>query len=362
MQRFLVTALLCLTAPVFANTPAYQLETVAEGLNHPWSLAFLPDGRMLVTERVGTLRIIADERLLPDAVTGVPDVYARSQGGLFEVLPDPAFTENRLLYLSLAHGTARANATRIVRGRLEGNALRDVTTVFTASPNKRGPVHYGGRMSFGPDGHLFLTLGDGYDYREQSQSIQDHLGTIIRIHPDGSIPADNPFVAQKDAKPEIFSYGHRNPQGIVFLGKRLLVHEHGPKGGDELNHIRPGRNYGWPIATYGVDYNGAIISPFTELPDVEPPLLHWTPSIAPSGMTVYQGQQFPAWQGDLFISALAERSVHRVRIKGTQVVADETLFTELGERIRDIRSGPDGALYLLTDSGNGRVLRISAKK
>lgn len=346
--------------PVAAE-PGWRAETVAEGLVHPWSLAFLPDGRLLVTERAGRLRVIADGRLLPEPVTGVPEAFVASQAGLFEVLPAPDFEDSRLLYLSLASGERRANATRVVRGRLEGSALVAVEEVFLARPQQATPVHYGGRMLFLPDGTLLVTLGDGFNYREQAQALDSHFGTIVRVNADGSVPADNPFVNTPGALPEIWSYGHRNVQGIVLdpVTGRVYAHEHGPRGGDELNLIEPGRNYGWPVVTHGVDYTGAIITPFTEREGMEPPLIDWTPSIAPAGMTRYDGALFPEWSGQLFIAALAGQHVVRVALDADgQPTAQARLFEALGERFRDVRTGPDGSLYLLTDSPRGRVLRI----
>lgn len=346
--------------PVAAE-PAWRAETVAEGLVHPWSLAFLPDGRLLVTERAGRLRVIADGQLLPEPVTGVPEAFVASQAGLFEVLPAPDFEDSRLLYLSLASGERRANATRVVRGRLEGSALVAVEEVFLARPQQATPVHYGGRMLFLPDGTLLVTLGDGFNYREQAQALDSHFGTIVRVNADGSVPADNPFVNTPGALPEIWSYGHRNVQGIVLdpVTGRVYAHEHGPRGGDELNLIEPGRNYGWPVVTHGVDYTGAIITPFTEREGMEPPLIDWTPSIAPAGMTRYDGALFPEWSGQLFIAALAGQHVVRVALDADgQPTAQARLFEALGERFRDVRTGPDGSLYLLTDSPRGRVLRI----
>lgn len=346
--------------PVAAE-PAWRAETVAEGLVHPWSLAFLPDGRLLVTERAGRLRVIADGRLLPEPVTGVPEAFVASQAGLFEVLPAPDFEDSRLLYLSLASGERRANATRVVRGRLEGSALVAVEEVFLARPQQATPVHYGGRMLFLPDSTLLVTLGDGFNYREQAQALDSHFGTIVRVNADGSVPADNPFVNTPGALPEIWSYGHRNVQGIVLdpVTGRVYAHEHGPRGGDELNLIEPGRNYGWPVVTHGVDYTGAIITPFTAREGMEPPLIDWTPSIAPAGMTRYDGALFPEWWGQLFIAALAGQHVVRVALDADgRPMTQARLFDALGERFRDVRTGPDGALYLLTDNPLGRVLRI----
>lgn len=342
----------------------YQVTEVARGLDHPWSIAWLPDGRALVTERVGRVRVLQDGRLSAP-VTGVPPVFARSQGGLFEALPHPRFAENRLVYLSYAYGDRRRNATRIARARLDGNALRDLRVIFEVAPLKDTPVHYGGRMAWLPDGTLVMTTGDGFDYREAAQRRDGLLGKIIRIRDDGSIPPDNPFVGRPGARPEIWSLGHRNPQGLAHDAStgRLYAHEHGAQGGDEVNIVVRGRNYGWPIATRGRDYSGAAISPFRRYPGMEEPVLDWTPSIAPSGLAVYRGPLFPQWDGDLLVSALAGKHVRRVDLdRAGRVIGEERLFEELGERIRDVRVGPGGAVYLLTDAENGRVLRVAPRR
>lgn len=339
----------------------YRIETLSEGLESPWSMAFLPDGRMLVTERVGRLRIIeADGRLDPNPVSGVPQAFIAAQAGLMEVALDPEFASNQWVYLSYAHGSEQANNTRLARGRLVEGGLQDVQVLFTAQPLKAGAAHYGGRLAFLPDQTLVLTLGDGFDWREQAQNPANHLGKIVRLNRDGSIPQDNPLVGQQGAAPEVYSLGHRNVQGIFYdaAAGRLYSHEHGPRGGDELNLIEAGRNYGWPMVTHGVDYTGALISPYSELSGLQPPLLHWTPSVAPSSLTQYRGSLFPQWQGDLFASTLAERSVRRIRLLDGKLAGEDILFEELGERIRDVRSGPDGALYLLTDNARGRLLKV----
>ncbi|ARU86862.1 PQQ-dependent sugar dehydrogenase [Pseudomonas sp. M30-35] len=347
-------------SPVSATTD-YRIETFTEGLENPWAMAFLPDGRMLVTERAGRLRIIAaNGQLQAQPVAGLPEIYATSQAGLLEVKLDPEFSTNQRIFISYSYGDRDANNTRLASARLVDNQLQDLKTIFTALPAKAGSSHYGGRIAFLPDNSLLLTLGDGYDYREEAQNLSNHLGKIIRINRDGSVPADNPFVDVKDAAPEIYSYGHRNVQGIVYVPelKRIYSHEHGPRGGDELNLIKPGINYGWPLITYGVDYNGAQISPYTELEGLEQPLLQWTPSVAPSGLMVYSGSRFKYWQGDLFASTLAEKSVRRIRMKDGMLAGQEVLFEELDERIRAVYGGPDGYIYLLTDNPQGRVLKV----
>ena len=354
-----------LAAPAQTPSAAYRVETLTEGLNFPWSVAFLPGGRMLITERGGTLRLYERRRLLDKPVQGVPPVFVSGQAGLFDVTLDPDFEQNQILYLSFAHGDQAANQARIVRARLSGYAVEDVLPIFTAAPAKHGDAHYGARMAWLADGTLVMGLGDGFDYREQAQKRDSHLGKIIRINRDGSVPADNPFVDRQDTLPEIYSFGHRNVQGLVsdLDTGRLWSHEHGPRGGDELNHIRAGHNYGWPLTTYGLDYTGARVTPYTAMAGMEQPVLYWTPSIAPSGMTLYRGALFPQWDNSLFVSTLAEKSVRRVPLTQTGGLPStgdqEILFQELGERIRDVRTGPDGALYLLTDSANGKLLRVS---
>lgn len=338
----------------------YTITVIADSLNHPWSLAFLPDGRMLVTERSGQLRII-DQGKVSNPLTGVPDVFAKSQGGLFDVVLHPDYENNGWLYLSYAYGDDDANATQLARARLKGNSLVDVAVLFTASPFKNTPVHYGGRMAFLPDNTLLLAIGDGFDFREQAQRNDNHLGTIVRLNDDGRVPTDNPFVDDANVLPEIWSYGHRNPQAIVVHPDTgtVLSHEHGPAGGDEVNQLQAGLNYGWPIATYGVDYSGAAISPFTHYPGTEQPLLHWTPSIAPGGMAIGHAEAFPTLQGNWLIAALKAREVRRVHVNDDQTLIQQSLFTELGARIRDIRVASDGTLYLLTDSADGKVLHVT---
>lgn len=339
----------------------YQIDVVADGLEWPWSLAFLPGDRMLVTERTGQLRIIDNGALVEDPVDNVPAVFSDGQGGLFDVLPGRDFESSQLIYLAFAHGTDAANTTRLVRGRLEDGRLEEIQVLFTAAPTRDRPVHFGGRMAWLADGTLVLGLGDGFDYREQAQKLDSHIGTIVRLNADGSVPADNPFVDRDGALPEIYSYGHRNIQGLVFDADsgRLWQHEHGPRGGDEINRIEPGGNYGWPIATHGIDYSGAMVSPFKTRPGMIDPELTWTPSIAPAGMALYDGDLFPDWRGDLFVAALVDRSLHRIEVEDGQIIGRHRLLEELEERLRDVRTGPDGALYVLTDAENGRLLRIT---
>jgi glucose/arabinose dehydrogenase len=283
---------------------------------------------------------------------------------LFDVLLDPHFESNQLIYLSYAHGDKNNNATRIARAKLTETELLELEVIFEVTPTKDTPVHYGGRMAFLEDGTLMMTTGDGFDYREQAQALDTTLGKTIRINTDGTIPDDNPFRLEQSANEAIWSYGHRNPQGLVHdpLTNLVYLHEHGPRGGDELNLIKRGKNYGWPVMTHGLDYNGAYVSPFKERPNMKQALLYWVPSIAPAGLTIYRGDQFPEWQGSLFVATVVDEDVKRIVLNDGKAHFQEALFSEIGERIRDIRSGPDGFLYLLTDSDSGRVIRVKPAK
>ncbi|MFC4729719.1 PQQ-dependent sugar dehydrogenase [Coralloluteibacterium thermophilus] len=362
MTRFLLTlSLTALFAIASVARAEYRVETVAEGLEHPWSLAFLPDGRMLVTERPGRLRVIENGQLREAPVEGVPPVLDAQQSGLLEVLPAPDFAETGTLFLSYVHGDRRANHTRLARARFDGERLHDVQPIFTTMPAKSGAVHGGGRLLLLSDGTLLMSMGDGFFFREESQKLDSHIGTVVRINTDGSVPEDNPFVGRADVLPEIYSYGHRHIQALVYdpATQRIYSHEHGPRGGDELNVLQPGGNYGWPLVSEGRDYSRALITPFTRMPGMIDPLLVWTPSIAPAGMALYDGDLFPQWRGDLFVAALAEKTIRRVSMSEDGTPGEqEIMLADLGERMRDVRVGPDGALYVLTDEEDGRLLRI----
>jgi len=344
-------------APSTHSAENYQLETVAGGLDHPWSMTQLPSGEFLVTERRGRLlHINADGETR--AVRGVPQTYVAGQGGFFDIVLHPAFPKNGLVYLSYADGSAAANSTAVFRARLQGGVLVDGRQILRVSPRKDTAQHYGGRLAFLPDGTLLLTTGEGFDYRESAQSLSSEMGKVLRINEDGRVPADNPF--QDPGSERIWSYGHRNPQGLVVDADTgtVYLHEHGPRGGDELNIIQPAGNYGWPAITYGMDYSGAYVSPFTEAPDMQQPDWLWTPSIAPSGMALYRGDHFPQWRDDLFVGALVNREVRRLVMRNGKVIAEHALFGEVNARVRDVRFAPDGYLYLLTDSDDGRLIRV----
>ena len=339
---------------------------VAGGLEHPWSLAFLPDGSMLVTERPGRLRRVAPDGRVSAPVAGVPQVQARGQGGLLDVAPGPGFASDRSVFLSFAQPTADGARTAVARGTLsaDGGTLRDVTVIFAQKDAPSGGNHFGSRLVFARDGTLFVTLGDRFSHRDRAQDPGSHLGKIVRIRADGSVPPDNPFAGRAGTLPEIHSLGHRNVQGAALHpGTGVLwTHEHGPQGGDELNLEKPGANYGWPVITYGREYvTGLRIGEGTERAGIEPPLHQWTPSIAPSGMAFLTGDRYPGWRGSLFVGSLKFRLLVRLELDGTRVLREERLLTELSQRIRDVRQGPDGALYLLTDDSDGQLLRLDAR-
>lgn len=342
-----------------SNEHAFEAVTIVENLENPWALAFLPDGRMLITERDGRLRLVVDGKLLDAPVSGVPEVFARGQGGLLDIALHPDHATNGWIYMSYARPAEDGARTAVFRARLDGAALRDVETVFVAENPGGGGLHFGSRLAFGSDGKLYVSAGD----RGQADKAQDptnNNGTVLRLNDDGSIPPDNPFVGRDDALPSIFTFGHRNPQGMIFHPERdeIWVHEHGPKGGDEINRLKSGANYGWPVVTFGRSYAGFPIGEGSFKAGMEPPLHHWTPSIAPSGMAFYTGDAFPRWRGNLFVGSLKFRYLARVVLDGTRVVAQERLIEGDFGRVRDVRQGPDGLIYVLTDESDGRLIRL----
>lgn len=337
----------------------FRLVTVARGLTHPWSVAFLPNGDILVTERPGRLRIIRDGRLDPMAVKGVPAVAHGGQGGLLDIAPHPRFAENRLLFLSYSGSGGGGRGTEIARARLVEDRLVDLKTILVVRPKSGGGLHFGSRLVIGRDGHLYVTLGDRGD-AQQAQDPGGLAGSVARVTEHGKAPPDNPFVGRPGARPEIYTYGHRNPQGLALHPEtgQVWEAEHGPKGGDEINILRPGENYGWPVITYGRGYDGSKIGEGTSRPGMAQPVRYWVPSISPSGMAFYTGADFPSWRGNLFLGALSGRALVRLELDGATVVREERLLEEFGERIRDVRQGPDGRLYLLTDTSEGALLRL----
>lgn len=354
------------TALASESEPVLKVDVIADGLDSPWGLALLPDGRMLVTERSGALYLM-DDRGQRTRIENVPDAFVKLQGGLLDVVLHPQFETNSTVYLSLAHGRQKHNTTRVVRAVLEGNALRDVQVIYDNTP-KGTSVHYGGRLAFLPDGTLLVTTGEGADYREHAQRLDVVLGKIVRINDDGSIPADNPFATTPDADPAIWSYGHRNPQGLYVDAQTGTVYstEHGPRGGDEINIIEPGINYGWPIATHGIDYSGARISPFETYDGMREPLTFWTPSIGPGGVALYRGVMFPEWNGDLLVAVLGHRHLRRVDLENGTVVAQEVLLEDHNARFRQVEIGEDGAIYAVVENVNdadrsGQILKITPR-
>jgi glucose/arabinose dehydrogenase len=349
----------CARPQVGAGQERVRAVTVAEGLEHPWGLAFLPDGRMLVTERAGRLRIVEPSGAVSAPVPGVPPVHAQGQGGLLDVVLAPDFAESGLVYLSYAEPTEGGARTAVARGRLTDRGLEDVRVVFRQEPALPGGLHFGSRLVWAPDGHLFIGLGER-NQRALAQRLDNHLGKVVRIAADGSAPADNPFTGVAGALPEIWSFGHRNIQSAALHPETgvLWTVEHGAMGGDEVNIPRAGLNYGWPVITYGRDYTGARIGEGTHRDGMEQPVHYWDPSIAPSGMVFYTGDRYPGWRGSLFVGSLKFGRLARLELDGERVVREERLLDGYGQRIRDVRQGPDGYLYLLTDAPNGRLVRL----
>jgi len=346
---------------VKSQDETFRVVMLTRGLEHPWGLAFLPDGRMLVTERAGRLRIVArDGRLEPQPVAGLPRIEEYGQGGLLDVALHPRFAENALVYLSFAEAGDGGYGTAVLRGRLSGNRLEAVEVIYRQQPKSRGGRHFGSRLVFDRAGFLYVTQGDRGE-QDRAQKPDDLAGKVVRLHDDGRVPADNPFVGKPGVRPEIFTLGNRNIQGAAVhpATGELWSHEHGPQGGDEVNVLRKGMNYGWPVITYGVNYGiGTKIGEGTHKAGMEQPLYKWVPSIAPSGLAFYTGDRFPGWRGDLFVGALRDQLLVRLRLDGEKVVKEERLLAGRLGRIRDVRQGPDGLVYLLTDSSDGAIVRL----
>jgi glucose/arabinose dehydrogenase len=364
MRKWILAAILAASAASAATAQTRHVETVVEGLDYPWAMAFLPDGRLLVTEKSGDLRVIEAGMLQPEPVSGVPEVLYSGQGGLLDIVLHPDFASNRLVYLTWSAGETRDNTLKLGRGRLEGNALIGFEEIFAATPRRETDVHYGARLAFLPDNSILLGIGEGFDFREEAQRPQTHLGSYVHLAGDGT-PFPSPFA---DAAPGVFSIGHRNPQAIVRDPVTGIVYsnEHGPRGGDEINILAQGGNYGWPIATHGTDYTGALVTPYTSYDGMVDPILFWLPSIAPSSMTIYHGAMFPEWDGDLLVTALihgdadvASGHLRRIDLEGGAVIGQEILLGELEARMRDVEVGPDGSIYVLTDEDDGRLIRLS---
>jgi len=359
MKRFLFTLLF---TPLLCVQADYEARTVAEGLNFPWSMTFADAQTLLVATRSGTIQRINLETSNQTTLSGAPETYVESQGGYFDLIRDPNFDQNQKLFLALAEGPAQANATAIYTAILKGDTLTEVTKIFRVSPSKDTPAHYGGKLAFLPDNTLLLTTGDGFEYREAAQDPFNQMGKVLRLNRDGSPAEGNPFENGQLGDPYVYSFGHRNVQGLAVDARgQIWSHEHGPQGGDELNWVRPGHNYGWPATSFGINYSGARITPLTSAEGITPPVNFWTPSIAPSHLLIVKGGLFPEWQGSLMISALVDQDVKRIALSGTEVASSESLFGEFEARIRAIHEGPDGALYLLTDSDQGKVIEIRPK-
>ena len=369
LRGLLAGALLAAGGGAAAQSPALRVQTVAGGLEHPWAVAFLPGGRFLVSERPGRLRVVQADGALGPPLAGVPAVAAGGQGGLLDVVTDSDFARNRSIYFCFSEpGAGGSNGTALARARLadDGTRLEDVRVIFSQRPKVASRLHFGcrivERMVGGkPDGTLFLTLGERFSQRDAAQKLDNHLGKIVRVGKDGAVPADNPFIGRAGALPEIWSYGHRNVQGAALAPDGTLwTHEHGPMGGDEINLPQAGKNYGWPLVSFGLNYEGTPVGAGqSAAPGLEPPLHHWTPSIAPSGMAFLTSERYgPAWRGDLFVGSLKFQYLDRIELKDGKVVAEHQLLQDVGQRIRDVRQGPDGLLYVLTDSSDGRLLRL----
>ncbi len=370
----MISVLACESAPAQGPAPGspqpantenvVTVETVASGLVNPWAFAFLPDGRMVVTERPGAVRIIERDGRVSAPLAGAPAVVARGQGGMLDVTLDPAFARNQTLYLSFSEAGEGGVGTAVASAKLACMALTDVKVIYRQQPKVSGAAHFGSRIVFRGDGTMFVTQGDRQGYREQAQDLSSLLGKVVRINTDGSVPRDNPFVGRDGARAEIWSYGHRNVQGAALHPEtgQLWTIEHGAAGGDELNHPEAGKNYGWPTITYGRDYNGRRIGEGAVKEGMEQPVYYWDPVIAPSGMVVYTGDAYPGWKGSILVGSMSPGGLVRLQMNGATVVKEERYLGEIRERIRDVQQGPDGLVYVITDNSNGRVLRVRPRK
>ncbi len=345
-----------------ATEGVIRVETVATGLVHPWGLALLPDGRMIVTERPGRVRVVERDGRLGAPLTGVPAVAARGQGGMLDVTLDPQFASNRVIYLSFSEpGEGGTAGTSVARARLGDGRLEDVRVIYRQEPKVNSSAHFGSRIVFRTDGTMFVTQGDRADFKQEAQNLSSGIGKIVRINSDGTIPRDNPFVSRSGARPEIWSYGHRNVQAAALHPEtgQLWTVEHGARGGDELNHPEAGKNYGWPVITYGRDYSGRSIGEGTAKEGLEQPVYYWDPVIAPSGMTFYTGDAFRGWKGSILIGGMTPGRLVRLTLANGKVAREEQYLGDLSERIRDVQQAPDGLLYVITDASAGRILRLS---
>lgn len=361
MRKLIFILLASCVFVTHAQALDYKVETLTSDLNQPWSIAFLPNGDYLIALKVGKLIRVSADGTVGEALAGAPNTYYFKQGGYFDVVLDPNFEQNNTLYLSFAHGNSSAHSTRVIKAQLGAEGLTDVTPIFTGKVTFDTGKHYGGRLAFLPDDTLILSTGDGGDYRNAAQDKNSHLGKILRFTKDGEVPADNPFSNQSGGDGYVWSYGHRNPQGLAvdYATGVVYQHEHGPKGGDEVNVISAGSNYGWPAASYGVNYSGTRVSPYKTLPGMVDGIKVWVPGISPSGLAIYRGDLFPEWNGNLFVGGLMGLNVRRLVMQEEAVSEEHSMFPEIKARIRDVRVGPTGAIYILTDGPSGTLYKIT---